>query len=238
MVEEATQPWYKYPINIPYGNKEYDVLLGGSHDLCVETPLSTPITALLAGTITDISSPSWGHQVCLRLDHQWKNQVSYMAYLHLGTVNPALKVGSHVNGGDLLGYSGGANHGSFNTPFGPGLINAEFMSSQPQTGVALMNGPIYGTGAGWDPLNEVLDPTDIVKAGPVLPVDTEEANETPAQEESEETKLEGQIAQLLAQQKIDQDTITMLKAGPDQAHINAIITAIDVLKAALEKLVR
>ena len=243
MVEEIAQPWYKYPINIPYGNKNYDVQLGGSHDLCVETPLSTPITLLRAGIVTDVSTPSWGHQVCLKLDNpvtgEDGRQVHYMAYIHLGTVAHDVKVGTHLDGGHLIGYSGGANRGSFDTPLGPGFINSEFMSSGPQTGVALMNGPIYGTGAGWDPLDKLLDPTEVVKAGPVLPAPvTEETNETPSMEEAEEQALEKEVNALKATIAEQQTTITTLKAGPEQAHINAVITAIDALKAALEKLVR
>lgn len=155
--------WYEYGINVPYGNQNFDVHLGGAHDLDVATPLGTHITALLGGIITDISSPTWGKQICVKLDVPYRPNVDYMAYLHLGAVNTDLHVGMHIDAGEYLGLSGGAPYPT--TVAGVPLFqNTAFMSSQPQTGVALMRGPIYGQGDGWDPISEDLDPTDIILA--------------------------------------------------------------------------
>ena len=152
--------WYDYPTCVPYGDRNYDVQLGGSHDMDVQTPLGTRLTFLLPGTITDVEYPSWGGQVCLKLDTPW-NGVEYMAYLHIGYIEASLKVGMHVNYGDTLGLSGGGNSPA--TVDGVSLfVNPPFMSSQPQTGIALMRGPVYGSGDGWNAISTDLDPGPII----------------------------------------------------------------------------
>ncbi|MGH8397496.1 MAG: hypothetical protein ACRETA_04535 [Gammaproteobacteria bacterium] len=136
----------------------------------VATIPNTTVTALLAGTLTDISEPIWGKQVCLKLDEAI-NGVDFMGYLHLAAVNPLLNVGQHIAAGTVLGWSGGctqsSQYGSTYNPTGTNFLNAISQSSQPQTGIALMYGPVYGSGAGWNmSLNPdpKLDPTSIVKA--------------------------------------------------------------------------
>lgn len=176
--------WYEYDINVPYGNKNFDVNLGGAHDLDVATPLGTHITTLLPGVITDISSPTWGKQVCLKLDTPYRQNVEYMAYFHLGALNTDLQVGSHIDAGEYLGLSGGATYPA--TVEGISLFqDTPFMSSQPQTGVALMRGPIYGQGDGWDPISEDLDPTEIIMAARAGKLGVTVANEVivPSQDE-------------------------------------------------------
>lgn len=148
----AIPAWVTYPVNVPYGNPNYDSGLGGSHDMDLKAPMDTEITFLLPGTITDISAPTWGKQVSMKLDTPWKG-VSYMAYLHLDAVNPTLKVGAHVIAGEVVGWSGGENSvnqiGGATNPTGQHFIDTAYMSAGPQIGVALMNGPIYGSGMGW-----------------------------------------------------------------------------------------
>jgi len=160
--------WFEYPICVPFGNPAYDAEYGGAHDLDVQTPPNTPITALLDGLITDISAPEWGKQVCLQIAGC---TAPYMAYLHLSAVNPALKVGQRIKAGDLIGWSGGATKASqyagTSNPTGYNFLNDPSQSSQPQTGVALMHGPVYGTGAGWvefPPIDKNLDPTPLIEA--------------------------------------------------------------------------
>lgn len=158
------KPWYMYDICVPFNNPNFDVVFGGSHDMDVQTPLGTPIYSIVSGTIVDLSAPAWGKQIGIRLD-QPINNAPYWAYLHLGSTNPALRIGGHVGLGDLIAYSGGANSLAMvgthlNTPFGPQFINNPIQSSQPQTGMALMRGPQYGVGAGWTPKPDpALDPT-------------------------------------------------------------------------------
>lgn len=159
--------WFEYPICVPFGNPNYDAGLGGSHDMDVQAPPNTPITALLPGTVVDVSSPSWGMQVGIKLDKPY-NGIPYMAYLHLAAVKPGL-LGTHVNKGDLIAWSGGCTQaGQYNgtsNPTGRNFLNDPSMSSQPQAGIALMRGPIYGTGAGWStfpPIDHSLDPTQLI----------------------------------------------------------------------------
>lgn len=159
--------WYEYPVCVPFGLPNYDAHLGGSHDMDVRTPPNTPITALVPGIITDISSPSWGKQVCLKIEGF---AAPYMAYLHLAAVNPALKPGDAVKKGDLIGWSGGCNapaqYNGTSNPTGSNFLNSPEMSSQPQTGIALMRGPVYGSGAGWTPfppIDESLNPEPLIQ---------------------------------------------------------------------------
>lgn len=163
--------WFEYPVCVPFGNPNYDSAYGGSHDMDVRTPPNTPITALIPGHITDISEPSWGKQVCLQVGGL---PAPYMAYLHLSAVHPALAPGSPVNEGQLIGWSGGcsnpAQYAGTSNPTGQNFCDASSQSSQPQTGIALMNGPIYGQGAGWKqfpvPLPNPLPP-DIAALNPM-----------------------------------------------------------------------
>jgi len=162
--------WYDYPVVVPFGNTNYDSVLGGSHDLDVKPPPNHPITALLSGTVCDISAPSWGKQVGIKLDVAY-NAIEYCAHLHLSAINPALSIGKHVQVGDVIGWCGGATSqsqyaGTFN-PTGQNFLNDASMSSQVQAGFALMRGPVYGSGAGWitfPPIDFSLDPTAIILA--------------------------------------------------------------------------
>lgn len=166
--------WYDFPIDVPYGNANFDVALGGSHDLDVKTPLGTTITAPASGTISSIDTSSpWGQEVGVKFDNPYKG-VPYYAILHMGSVRRGLAVGQHVDAGTAIGLSGGANSAAQNQ--GSGLfIDSPEQSSGPQTGLALMRGPTYGKGAGWNPIDPSLDPTGIIstlRGGKAVPGDT------------------------------------------------------------------
>lgn len=161
-------PWYQEPITVPYGNPNYDKAMGGSHDMDFGVPVDTPITAIQPGTIVDVSAPAWGKQVGIKLDKPIGN-VPYYAFLHLDAVDPSISLGRHVNSGDLIGWSGGANSqaqiGMRSNPTGTHFLNPAEQSSQPQIGLALMYGPKYGSGAGWisDPEHHPeLNPTQLL----------------------------------------------------------------------------
>jgi hypothetical protein len=158
--------WYDYPICVPFGDPNYDSGYGGAHDMDVQTPPNTPITALLPGTVRAIRRPSWGISIGIELDQRY-NGVPYMGYLHLAAVN--VVEGQHVNKGDLIAWSGGCNtraqYGNTTNPKGEYFTNDSSQSSQPQTGIALMYGPVYGEGAGWftiPPVKWELDPTPLI----------------------------------------------------------------------------
>lgn len=163
------QPWYMYPITVPFGDPNYDSALGGAHDLDIGAPPNYPVTALLPGFIASITAPAWGRQVGIKLDIPY-NGVPYCAFLHLSAVSPALSVGKHVNIGDVIGWVGGANAASqyngTSNPTGQNFLNPPFQSSRVQVGFALMRGPEYGT-AGWEnfpPVDWALNPTPIIEA--------------------------------------------------------------------------
>ena len=159
--------WLSYPIRVPFGDINFDVALGGSHDMDIATPPNTPITNLLPGVISSIAAPTWGVTVGIQLYHPY-NGIPYFAYLHLAAANPDLSVGSHVAIGDLIGWSGGCNtpeqYAGTSNPTGQNFLNTPDQSSAPQTGLALMRGPEYG-GIGWEnfpPIDWQLDPTSII----------------------------------------------------------------------------
>lgn len=168
--------WHDYPICVPFGNPNYDAHLGGSHDMDVATPPNTPITALVDGVITDISAPTWGKQVCLQIEGF---AASFMAYLHLAAVHPALRLGDRVKKGVIIGWSGGctlpSQYSGTSNPTGQNFLNSPEMSSRPQVGIALMYGPVYGQGVGWTvfpPIDEKLNPMPLLqKVSAIVQVD-------------------------------------------------------------------
>lgn len=166
--------WYNYDINVPYGDPNFDAGLGGSHDMDVRTPIDTPITALVGGVVSSVSSPTWGKQITVKMDNP-VNGVPYIAYLHLDAIAPGIGVGTKLQPGTLIGYSGGANSYSqlnsaiaaspYQLPSGlEHFLDTAFMSSQPQTGIALSYGPEYGSGAGWASIQSALDPTPLLNS--------------------------------------------------------------------------
>ena len=160
--------WFQYPIVVPFGNSSFDVGLGGSHDLDVKPPPNYPVTSIARGDISDISSPTWGRQVGVKLDVPIGGH-DYFTHLHLSAVNPTLAVGKHVAYGDLLGWVGGANniaqYLNTNNPTGHSFVGSSNMSSQIQVGIALHDGPSYG-GIGWvnfPPIDNSLDPSIVLE---------------------------------------------------------------------------
>lgn len=132
----------------------------------IKTPPNTPITALLAGEVSDISAPLWGKQLGIELYNLY-NGIPYMAYLHLSAIEPSLQLGSSIEVGQLIGWSGGATtpeqYVGTSNPTGANFLDAPDMSSQPQTGIAFMRGPVYGSGKGWTPAPDpTLDPTSLI----------------------------------------------------------------------------
>lgn len=159
--------WYEYEICVPFNNPDYDAALGGSHDLDVATPPNTPITALLSGTVSSSSAPSWGKQLGIKLDTPYRG-IEFMAYLHLAAVN-VFPVGSRISANQVIGWSGGCNtpeqYAGTSNPTGQNFCNPPSQSSRPQTGIALMRGPEYGVGAGWTTAPDpALDPTPLLEA--------------------------------------------------------------------------
>lgn len=164
--------WYENPICVPFGNPSYDSAYGGSHDMDVSATPNTPVSSIVSGRVTNLSAPSWGKMVCLQLDASWlslSHGIHYFTYMHLSAINPTLKVGDMVKVGDIIGWSGGCTEASqyagTSNPTGENFLNDPSQSSQPQIGIALMRGPIYGSGAGWaqfPPIDHTLDPTSIL----------------------------------------------------------------------------
>jgi hypothetical protein len=102
-------PWYNYDIKSDYG---YQGSTYNNTD--VQTPMDTPITAPLSGTITDIGYFDWGGQVTWAVDTPGAINGHKDAFvIHLDAINPNLRVGQHISQGAFLGYSGGQYPGEF-----------------------------------------------------------------------------------------------------------------------------
>ena len=152
-------PWYTYPRIDGYGGSEP---YGGlKHDSNVQVPDGTPITALLAGTISGINNivstgpipgtsyPSWGAQVTVLLKNPINAIATHVAYLHLTGIPTTLKIGQTIGAGTLLGYSGGA------------LADG---AEKAPVGVALYQGDSYGYGPTWNAnaLTPLLNPVPLL----------------------------------------------------------------------------
>lgn len=98
-------PWYDFDIksDLGYGNPPSTY-----NNTDVETPPDTPITAPLAGTITQGGYFDWGGQWTIKVDNPSAiNGHRDYFVIHLDALNPNLKVGQHIEQGTFLGYSGG-----------------------------------------------------------------------------------------------------------------------------------
>lgn len=100
-VSASGTPWYDFSLYSDYPATSY-------HNTDVGTPIDTPLTAPLAGTVTNDSYQDWGGQLTIRADDTSViGGHPYYFLIHMDAINPALAVGSHVNAGTFLGYSGG-----------------------------------------------------------------------------------------------------------------------------------
>lgn len=135
----SAMDWYQYPITQSYG--EGDISIGGEHGTDFGTPLFTPITALLSGTVTAIRTGSFGYgdTITWQLDTPY-NGATHAYTIHLSAINPNVSIGTHVNVGDVIGYSGGATPDSYqqnlaSTPYSlPSGLQAQLDTSQYSTG--------------------------------------------------------------------------------------------------------
>lgn len=175
-----TTQWYEYDYGLRFG--EGDAGIGGEHGTDFNTPLFTPITALLPGTISgtqlDVNPPVIGYcqTVTWKLDTPY-NGVPYMYNIHLAALAPGIQKGLHIDAGTVIGYSGGATPDSVssdlaNTPYSlpDGLSNqldTPEMSGGAHVEVGFTYNENYGTGGGFEPgylqTHLELDPTDFLE---------------------------------------------------------------------------
>jgi hypothetical protein len=123
MTKQMVKQWYEYDLGLQF--KEGDPGIGGEHGQDFNTPLFTPITAPLPGTISGIRTDCGFCQVVT-----WKldtphNGVEHMYAIHLAAIAPGIQLEpkpTHINAGTRIGYSGGATQGTLarnlaETPF-------------------------------------------------------------------------------------------------------------------------
>lgn len=146
-------PWYDYQNLSNYGEierKSYE------HGTDLETPPDTPMTAILPGTVTDVGYYPWGGQVTWKLDNPSEaHNFGYEYIIHLDAINPAIRVGTHLNSGDFLGFSGGANSQAqlqAGKPLPPGYshhLTDPAYSTGWHEEIGLYAGPQFGYGPEW-----------------------------------------------------------------------------------------
>jgi hypothetical protein len=103
MTKQLVKPGYEYGLTFGKG----DDAIGGEHGADFDTPLFTPITALLPGTITGIqTNVDYGLTVTWKLDTP-HNGVPHMYNLHLAAFAPGIQIERHIDAGTVIGYSGG-----------------------------------------------------------------------------------------------------------------------------------
>jgi hypothetical protein len=99
------QPWYTFPRVDNMGKPDP---FGGSPkpDSNIQVPAGYPITALLPGTISGISTTdAWGASVTILLDSPLNSLADHTAYLHLrGDLQ--VRMGQRVVAGQLIAFNG------------------------------------------------------------------------------------------------------------------------------------
>jgi hypothetical protein len=135
-------PWYSYPQDSPGGGygETPEPLDPRYHkpDTNIQVPAGTPITALLSGTVTDVSDrgrTAGGLSVTVLLDQPWNDVATHISYNYLGSTSVA--AGQHVQSGQTVGIAGSPT----------GIFTA----------VALGSDNVWGSGPGFA-LNAVGDP--------------------------------------------------------------------------------
>lgn len=102
-------------------------------------PGYTPVTAMLPGTVTSLQTTSWGQSVItIRLDVPLNAKATHTFYEHLSSWDKSINIGTHVKGGQLIG---------FNNP--SGMVSLGF---------GLYSGDVYGSGTAWNILQQDLAP--------------------------------------------------------------------------------
>ena len=107
----ASPPWYTYPHDQPpgvYGSYPDPVGPYPKPDVNVCVPGGLPITALLPGTVTSVTYPSWSPgqpSVTIKLDSPINNLATHTAYNYLGSAT--VQAGMHINAGQTVGYAKG-----------------------------------------------------------------------------------------------------------------------------------
>lgn len=93
----TTTPWYLYPVTQDYGQN-------GETGIDIGTPVHTPLTAILGGTVSDVSYHAYGWQVVVDVPTRM-GQFIKETLIHMDQV--AVRVGQQVQPGSFLGLSGG-----------------------------------------------------------------------------------------------------------------------------------
>lgn len=122
----------------------------------------------MPGTVTalDGGEVQWGAVVTIRLDTPLNSMATHTVYLHLA--RSTVKVGQHVNTGDLIAYNGYASAAGY---------------QKVPLGFALYNGDHYGFGSAWGlmtktNLNGLLNPVPVLNSAKngTIPVSSTSVN--------------------------------------------------------------
>lgn len=108
--------WYDYGISSDSDNGQSTY-----NNTNVGTPVDTPLSFPLGGTITKLGYPAWGGQITWKVDNPSViGGYQYAFMIHLDAINPTLQEGQVVTAGTFAGYSGGqlSNDGLPSLPAG------------------------------------------------------------------------------------------------------------------------
>jgi len=111
-----TEQWYQYPVSHGYITQYEGQGTDTPHyALDLATPIDTPLYFPDSGTIVQEDFAVWngkagGGEIFLLPDDPLNHPYEEYFY-HLDNFAPNVKVGTHVNAGDVVGFSGGQNSG-------------------------------------------------------------------------------------------------------------------------------
>ncbi len=146
--------WYSYPRIDNFGKYPDPEGAFPKPDSNILVPSGTVFTSLFPGVVTGVdTSSSYGQVVTIKLNAPINSAATHIAYLHMTTIAPGLKVGSKVNAGTPIGIGGG-----------------NISTSGAMPGIALTSSDVYGHGSGWADnvkgtwINPLLNPVPVLNA--------------------------------------------------------------------------
>jgi hypothetical protein len=115
-------------------------------DSNILTPPGFPVTNLYPGTVSSVQRTNFGQTVVtVRLDGPINNLATHTFYEHMH--DASVRPGQHLISGDLLGHANYTGEGA-------------------ALGVGLYSGDVYGSGSGWQVLQNDLKPGGAGKLNP------------------------------------------------------------------------
>lgn len=153
-----SEQWYQFPRIDNFGQIDPQ----GNYwkpDSNILTPPGYAVTALLDGQVTSSQRTSFGQQtITIRLATPLNNLATHMFYEHMH--DATISSGDNVKAGDLVGHANLSGEGA-------------------ALGFGLYPGDVYGSGPGWNELQQDLAPGGAGLLNPVSLLNSARANGIP-----------------------------------------------------------